>query len=376
MPGNQRISRVEEHIGLNFFNYLVAITPGNPLQPAFDQNIPYLERSMGLGEIPIDIEADPKGSLWMQSLILNRSYLWKLNAIGGLDSEFQPDPGTFVDPNFPQNRGTITFGFNGMPSWSIAGTDRKGRVYLESNRGDFEKMNGVSIAPTNLLRLLPDGSVDETFGPVDFGDGGIYFLRELPDHSLALYGVFSECNGSPMKNRAILDEQGTVYPNFVASDATLSFVNVPLANGGFISFFDSQLNPPIGTRMVKLRGEHPEDVDFSEWKFHHGIDLNASPDSDDDQDQVSLLLEYAFGLNPQLRDPHRLPRLVRIGDRIGCICGIVRNSLSYGFQHSTDLSTWSEDVLMVDKDEEGYRMSLSTSSARNGYIRIVVHLRE
>lgn len=80
--------------------------------------------------------------------------------------------------------------------------------------GVFDSVNGENIS--HISKLLPDGSIDETFNPISIPtySGSIYALTVQDDGKIIIAGNFTEINGIVKKRIARLHEDGSVDASF------------------------------------------------------------------------------------------------------------------------------------------------------------------
>lgn len=83
--------------------------------------------------------------------------------------------------------------------------------------GQFSSVGGQ--ARRNLVRLLPDGSVDPAFQPGAGPDGPVLALATLPDGSVLIGGAFTAVDGSANPYLARLKPDGTPDPVFSSGRA-------------------------------------------------------------------------------------------------------------------------------------------------------------
>ena len=107
------------------------------------------------------------------------------------------------------------------------------------------------------------------------------------------------------------------------------------------------------------------------WRVREGGGSDKQSLSDDDGDQVPLLLEYAFGMDPRLSDRSGIPVVAMVGGNLTILFGQVRSDVEYEVETSTDLIDWSTDGVVV------FRSSLSigwvpVESGRQRFLRVRV----
>jgi uncharacterized delta-60 repeat protein len=148
--------------------------------------------------------------------------LVRLNSDGSVDSSFRdlgpdgsvvprPDGAMFVgavllksdgsvDPSFkPQIEGCA----GDQNSWGVAALQSDGRILVIS----------YSACGPSVFRLLPDGSRDPDFHP-PITDGGVVWVRMLPDEKILVNGWFRKINGQPRSSLARLNSDGSLDDGF------------------------------------------------------------------------------------------------------------------------------------------------------------------
>lgn len=83
--------------------------------------------------------------------------------------------------------------------------DNQGRVYVG---GEFTTFNGIAVEP--LVRLLPDGSLDNTYTPEL--NGHVLTIAHANDQSQDIWvgGAFTEVNGETQQYLVRLDDEGNL----------------------------------------------------------------------------------------------------------------------------------------------------------------------
>lgn len=118
---------------------------------------------------------------------------------GSLDSSFNPNDSGFG----------IGDGINNPSSVKALGIQADGRVILG---GIFTSYNAQRRV--NILRVMPDGSLDETFSP-NLGTGGIPLdVLVLSDGKIMVSGIFTQVNGSSYNRIVRLNPDGMVDATF------------------------------------------------------------------------------------------------------------------------------------------------------------------
>jgi len=97
--------------------------------------------------------------------------------------------------------------------------------------GDFVSVNGTPRK--NIARLNSDGSLDNAFDPGAGFNDGVYAIALQPDGKILVGGGFSVFNGTPIKSLARLNANGTLDNSFGSSvDAGGSVYGIALQPDG------------------------------------------------------------------------------------------------------------------------------------------------
>ncbi|MCB9183331.1 MAG: hypothetical protein H6591_05385 [Flavobacteriales bacterium] len=118
------------------------------------------------------------------------------------NSVLRLDPDGNQDPGFSSGTGVA-----GIVHCVAA--DQQGRVLLG---GSFSGYNGV--ARTNVLRLLPDGSLDMGWDPGQYLNGTVTRIVVQPDGKMLLTGAFTQFNGVPRSRILRLNVDGSLDGGF------------------------------------------------------------------------------------------------------------------------------------------------------------------
>ena len=192
----------------------------------------------------INIQSDGKiiiGGKFTSFKGVTRNYIARLNADGSLDETFDPGSGANNDVKTIsiQSDGKIIVGgyfssYNGVARKCIArlntegsldntfdpgtgastnvlatGIQSDGKIIVGGNLTSF---NGITC--NNLVRLNPDGSVDNTFNSGSGANSYIVTMDIQSDGKIIIGGYFSSYNGVAIENIARLNEDGTLDPAF------------------------------------------------------------------------------------------------------------------------------------------------------------------
>lgn len=167
------------------------------------------------------------GSIYMVDSVLRRMVA-RLDPNGSLDTSFE---------------------VAGGPSW---GTIRS-MVCLPDSRiliaGEFT-LQGSNMTYNNIARLMPDGSLDETFFAGEGSDGTVHEILVQPDGRIVVVGLFSNFHGQTAGGISRLLPDGDLDPSFSAGTGALPWGNDDrgsiseialqgnnlIVTGGFIEF--------------------------------------------------------------------------------------------------------------------------------------------
>jgi uncharacterized delta-60 repeat protein len=127
----------------------------------------------------------------------------ELEATAGLSIRMMPEGNS---PGYPDIHFSPTFG---GPVWSLA--HQSGGTVLAG--GEFQEVSGRPVS--NLVRIRPDTSVDETFSAnLGLINGVVNKVLVLPDDSIYIAGAFTEVGGHSTARVALLHPNGTVNTSF------------------------------------------------------------------------------------------------------------------------------------------------------------------
>lgn len=249
----------------------------------------------------ISVQDDGKiliGGFFTEYNGIERNNLARINSDGTLDTGFisnsgpvgfisitmQQDNKMIVSGNFAERNGVARLNNDGSLDYSF---NRRGgansTVYCSSIQSDNKILIGGYFTAYNdinrngIARLNPDGSIDGSFDPgsgallVPYPGGGymtgsIYSIANQSDLKILVGGSFSEFNGSPAKNIARLNidgsldnafntgsgANGTVYATAIQNDGRI------IAGGSFNSFNGTSRN-----NLIRLNANGTIDYSFN-----------------------------------------------------------------------------------------------------------------
>lgn len=244
---------------------------------------------------------------------------------------------------------------------------------------------GNRIFP-GIARLNIDGTIDETFKPGSgFSLTGVSKIVQLRDMRICAVGPFDNYAGASHKSLTFIMGDApppqppsvnllTVQPT-VDAGSLLTWTSAPSAfdyqiqsSSNGLSGWQTMktvdfttlstvmpyqaLTTPVFYRVV-ARNHAGETVGnvvpaisndaYLVWRIREGGGAEKHNLSDDDGDGVSLLLEYAFGLNPKVPDRRGLPEVGMFGENLSILFEEVRPDVDYTIETSTDLIEWKTD---------------------------------
>ncbi|MEM6515715.1 MAG: T9SS type A sorting domain-containing protein [Bacteroidota bacterium] len=142
------------------------------------------------------------GSVYNQLSISNRG-ITRLNNDGTLDTTFESYP----------NDGLATFFDSDIRDIEL---QSDGKIIVA---GNLDFYNGTSVE--NIVRLLPDSTLDPTFNAPEFDDD-IFSVELLQDDTIYVGGPFDEIDNNTQRFLAKLTSNGALDPSF-QPDITTSF---------------------------------------------------------------------------------------------------------------------------------------------------------
>lgn len=181
--------------------------------------------------------------------------LLRLNPDGAVDGTFNPPGGAngFIAKVLLQPDGRIVIaghftGYDGWPRNRVArllsdgaidqsfdpGIGPNNEVLCAALQPDGRILIGGLFAQvggqtrTRIARLLPDGSLDESFQPEFIGpDAIILDVAVQPDGRILVGGIFTQCNGEPRHGIVRLHPDGSLDASFSIGDGMVTVHNQP-----------------------------------------------------------------------------------------------------------------------------------------------------
>jgi hypothetical protein len=109
------------------------------------------------------------------------------------------------------------------------------------------------------------------------------------------------------------------------------------------------------------------------WLTANGFDAGTDMDSDPNGDGVSLLMAYAFGLDPNGNLAGSMPKPVLSGGSLSVSFYGEAEGITYSAQASGDLAKWTtEGVTLSEPDAEGVRTASVVVGSAKRFMRVVV----
>ena len=153
---------------------------------------------------------------------VQQKYLARLLADGSLDTTFRLGAGIGTDVNNPLPGGAVS------PVRSMA-LAPDGTLFIA---GRIESYDGTDAR--YIVRLLEDGSLDETFTPslrlVGSMETDINYIVVMPDRSVVLAGTFSQVNDVVTSNVIRLSPTGVLDRDFAPDVSLVQMMNDVLAD--------------------------------------------------------------------------------------------------------------------------------------------------
>ncbi len=252
----------------------------------------------------------------------------------------------------PVNDFNIGTGFSGPVTAVLPLPD--GRILVG---GNFMFFNGVERARLALLNA--DGSLAATFNPGAGPNGAVNALAVDSGGRFLVGGAFNEYNGTPVNRLVRLLPNGTLDETFETGEGASGTINsivylpeeqIALVAGSF-TFFAGQSRARLaavhaGGEAVGTEGRFPSWLaeNFTSAELANG--QISGPAADPDGDGVPNLLEYAFGGDPKAPGTAPLPTLstTESGGQKFLQISFARvgeaNDIEYHVQASEDLANW------------------------------------
>jgi uncharacterized delta-60 repeat protein len=248
--------------------------------------------------------------------------------------------------------------------------------------GSFLDIN--STQRPRIARLNSDGTLDATFHPGVGANGTVNAIAIGPDTGIILGGLFTEVAGVAQGGIARLLGDGnaaapTAPAGLAATAASSTALNLtwsdvtgeyswslersPDGVSGWVEIatlpWDVTAHTDTGRsaattyyyrlRAINSAGASPYSTTangstwtlYQQWKVDAGFAFAAPDDGDSDGDGISLLLEYALGLDPAQTSTDGVP----IGQIFDSVVALsyrrFRPELLYAVEVSTDLTAWT-----------------------------------
>jgi uncharacterized delta-60 repeat protein len=289
-----------------------------------------------------------------------RNRIARLHADGSIDASFNPGAG----PEFsviamaPQPNGKVVIG------------------------GSFAKVAGVTRL--RIARLNTDGTLDTGFQPGAGMNSSVETLALAPGGQVIAGGWFTTVAGVSRTYLARLVGDTDIEPPPTPSGVTafaltssslqITWNDLPAERGWKLersldgtsgweiaaqlpwdvtSFTDANL--AVGTRysyrLIATNAAGASTASavtqvrtltaYEQWRKDHNIAPDTADDGDGDNDGMSVMLEYAIGLNPQFADAFGRPVYQILGDTLALSYRRLRPELLYIVESSTDMQNWS-----------------------------------
>ncbi len=189
--------------GSDSLRYFSRLNPDGTRDKAFNDNLYAANLNMNVG---LTLVEQPDGKViaggYLSSTVNPGRGFARLNADGTPDSAFNAAIGT--------GAGTVTF--DRVSAVNVLDT---GRILVG---GRFSTFAGTPAG--NIVMLNGDGTVDPSFITGTGFNGQILSLARLSDGRFLIGGSFTQFNGSPAGNIALLNSDGSLDPGFAAAVGT------------------------------------------------------------------------------------------------------------------------------------------------------------
>ncbi len=224
------------HVNGNRYSSIIRFLPDGTIDPSFATSA----QTQFLGGDPIEnMEILPDGKIVIVGVIVfpaqpNVSYAAiRLNADGTVDNTFAP---VTISDNYP------TTVVKPLPNGQII------------------------IGGRNLKKFNSNGTLDTSFNPM-FGAQGstrVYDINIRNDGKILVGGFFDTVNGTPRKNLALLNADGTLDTNFSANVSSAVLTIEKLSDGNLlISGFFTSVNGTPRNNVAKLLANGQLDISFN-----------------------------------------------------------------------------------------------------------------
>ena len=166
-----------------------------------------------------------------------------------------------------------TFNLNGLGlngSLKVILPLSDGKILIGGNIVQYNGVKGSSI-----LRLLPDGTIDNTFNSGQSGTtgGDVYSISEQVDGKLIIAGYFSAYNGKPTNRVLRLNQDGTIDEsfNFILAIENTIYSSVIQKDGKIILAGKFHDFPNIGDNsgILRVNNDGSLDSSFKTIRFDH-----------------------------------------------------------------------------------------------------------
>lgn len=223
------------------------------------------------GDLNARIRGDGKLLVWGNFSRLGgheRTGIARLNSDGTVDGSFQP-PEILLGHRRLAGLGAGSVSFSSNAVISSVEIQSDGKLLLV---GAFSRVNGQPR--TTLVRLQPDGTLDESFGSNLQFDGAVISLVIQPDGRIVVGGTFERINGERRPFIARLLPDGSVDPSFhpnggPTSDWTVIIRTIALQADGKI-LMGGYFKQVDGKPMLNLARLNPDGTFDPTFKLKTG----------------------------------------------------------------------------------------------------------
>ncbi|MGD9419506.1 MAG: leucine-rich repeat domain-containing protein [Verrucomicrobiota bacterium JB025] len=148
----------------------------------------------------------------------------------------------------------------------------------------------------------------------------------------------------------------------------------PSAGDDFTVYYfqgSSGFTSPTWEDHASVEDAQPTAIGY--WLVDHGLPYDSELDSDSNRDGVSLLLAYAFDLDPRGDVRGGMPVAELDSSSLSLRFYPARPELSYHVEASGDLSDWDDEgVSLTEPDESGFRRATVSRAGGRRFMRVVV----